>query len=273
MEKISVIIPTFNRANMIRKALESVLMQKNVTTEIIVVDDGSTDNTDFLIKNQFKTVKYFKQEHRGVSAARNLGIMNATGTYVALLDSDDQWELCKLTKQLNFLIKNPNYNLVHCSEKWYRAGLEVRQKKYHDRGPKDLFKRSLRRCLISPSSVLIRKALFKHVGFFDETLPACEDYDLWLRILVREEIGYINETLVLKFGGHPDQLSKKIRYLDLFRLKSLLKLLETGFLSNTQLLQIREEINYKSRILLSGAEKHKNLGIIKQYYSLLKNVS
>ena len=188
MTIVSVVIPTFNREVLIQRALHSVIKQQNVRTEIIVVDDGSTDNTEQVIREKFKSVKYLKKNNAGVSSARNVGIKNANGNFIALLDSDDEWERSKLDIQLKYLTENHTLNLVHCNEKWIKSGFEIRQKKYHDRRPINLFERSLRRCLISPSSVLIRKELLETVGVFDETLPACEDYDLWLRILVREEI-------------------------------------------------------------------------------------
>ena len=172
METISVIIPTFNREKMLYRALESVVNQKNVDTEIIVVDDGSSDKTEQMIKRNFHDIKYLKQDNRGVSAARNLGITNATGNFIALLDSDDEWKLSKLEKQIDFLQNNLKYNAVHCNEKWFNRGREIGQKKYHDRSSTGLFKRSLRRCLISPSSILVRKELFDKVletPLFDTT--------------------------------------------------------------------------------------------------------
>lgn len=272
MAIISVIIPTFNRATLIRRALYSVVQQRNVETEIIVIDDGSTDNTEQLIKEEFKCIRYIKQNNAGVSAARNVGINNAKGNFIALLDSDDQWEKLKLDMQLQYLMKNPAINLVHCNEKWIKEGIEIGQKKYHDKNSKNLFERSLRRCLISPSSVLIRKKLFKSVGSFDETLTACEDYDLWLRILIREEVGYIEERLVTKYGGHPDQLSRETRYLDLYRLESLVKLIRSPGLSQLQIVQIQKEINYKKKILFSGAKKHKNFFVVNKLNQIQSNV-
>ena len=174
--------------------------------------------------------------------------------------------------QLDYLEKNPKINLVHCNEKWIKAGIEIGQKKYHNRNSEDLFERSLRRCLISPSSVLLRKEIFKSVGIFDETLPACEDYDLWLRILINEKVGYIEEQLVTKHGGHTNQLSRQTRYLDLYRLKSLFKLIKSPGLSSLKKIQIQKEINYKSKIILSGARKHKNLYVLNQYNQIRSNV-
>lgn len=272
MAIISVIIPTFNRAALIRRALLSVVQQRNAKTEIIVIDDGSTDNTEQLIKKEFKSVTYIKQNHCGVSSARNVGIKKAKGNFIALLDSDDQWEKTKLDLQLKYLMKNPTINLVHCNERWIKKGSEIMQKKYHDGNSENLFERSLRRCLISPSSVLIRKELFKSVGVFDEAFPACEDYDLWLRVLIREKVGYIEERLVTKYGGHTDQLSRQTKYLDLYRLKSLCKLIKSPQLSQLQIIQIQKEIDYKSKIVISGAKKHKNFLIANQYNRIRSNV-
>ncbi len=272
MTVVSVIIPTFNREALIQRALQSVIKQQNVNTEIIVVDDGSSDSTEQVIREKFKSVKYLKKNHNGVSSARNVGIKNASGSFIALLDSDDQWKKSKLEIQLKYLMKNPTINLVHCNEKWIKAGFEIGQKKYHSRKSNNLFERSLRRCLISPSSVLLRKELFAAVGVFDETLPACEDYDLWLRILIREEIGYIEDQLVTKYGGHADQLSKQTKYLDLYRLQSLVKLIKSPGLSKLQKKQIEKEINYKSKIVLAGAMKHKNSLVVNQYNQIRSNV-
>ena len=272
MTIVSVVIPTFNREVLIQRALHSVIKQQNVRTEIIVVDDGSTDNTEQVIREKFKSVKYLKKNNAGVSSARNIGIKNANGNFIALLDSDDEWERSKLEIQLKYLRENHTVNFVHCNEKWIKSGFEIRQKKYHDRRPINLFERSLRRCLISPSSVLLRKELLETVGVFDETLPACEDYDLWLRILVREEIGYIEDQLITKYGGHTDQLSIQTRYLDLYRLQSLVKLIKSPRLSNTQKMQIEKEIEYKSKIILAGAKKHENYFVINQYNQILSNV-
>ena len=272
MTIVSVIIPTFNREALVQRALESVIKQQNVKTEIIVIDDGSIDNTEQVIRKKFKSVKYLKKNHTGVSSARNVGIYNASGNFIALLDSDDQWKKSKLDIQLKYLMENPTVNLVHCNEKWIKAGFEIGQKKYHNRRSNNLFERSLRRCLISPSSVLIRKELLSSVGGFDETLPACEDYDLWLRILIREEIGYIEEQLVIKHGGHADQLSKQTKYLDLYRLQSLVKLIKSPGLSKLQKIQIEKEINYKSKIVIAGAKKHGNSFVINQYNQIRSNV-
>ena len=272
METISVIIPTFNREKMLYRALESVVNQKNVDTEIIVVDDGSSDKTEQMIKRNFHEIKYLKQNNRGVSSARNLGIINATGNFIALLDSDDEWKISKLEKQLDFLQNNQKFNAVHCNEKWFNGGREIGQKKYHDRSSTGLFKRSLRRCLISPSSILVRKELFKRIGNFDESLPACEDYDFWLRVLVNEDIGHISEVLVFKFGGHSDQLSKKIKYLDLYRLKSLYKLLKQKSLSDSQMMLILKEINFKRQIIFTGAKKHNNHDVLDRLSRIQENV-
>ena len=127
--KVSVIIPTFNRFNLISRAIDSVLSQTIKPFEIIVVDDGSSDNTSTFIKNNYKSVKLIKQKNLGVSKARNVGIKNSSGDWIALLDSDDEWKKNKLEVQIKSLSEYDYYSVCHTNEIWIRNGIRVNQKK------------------------------------------------------------------------------------------------------------------------------------------------
>ena len=230
--KVSVIIPTFNRLSLISRAIDSVLKQTFKPFEIIVVDDGSSDNTSTFIKNNYKSVKLIKQKNLGVSKARNVGIKNSSGDWIALLDSDDEWKKNKLEVQIKSLSEYDYYSVCHTNEIWIRNGTRVNQKKRHQKYGGNIFDKCLDICRISPSSIIFQKNIINEVGWFDENLSICEDYDLWLRITANFKILFIDKPLIIKYGGHSDQLSKSVNGIEAYRIKSL-----ENLLSNTRLIK------------------------------------
>ncbi|MEE9167189.1 MAG: glycosyltransferase [Candidatus Neomarinimicrobiota bacterium] len=252
---VSVIIPTFNRAHLLPRALDSVLAQTHVPREIIVVDDGSTDRTAALLRDDYHGVIYLHQSNSGVSAARNSGIRKAKGRWIAFLDSDDRWLPRKLSRQLHDLTGNPGMKICHTDEIWIRNGHRVNPKKKHDKSGGWIFRNCLPLCCISPSSVLIHRTVFDTVGLFDEALPVCEDYDLWLRITARFPALYLDEKLLIKHGGHPDQLSRKYWGMDRFRIRALQKILESGILSQEDQEATHRTLEEKLDIYLKGVRK------------------
>lgn len=255
MESVSVIIPTYNRAHTLERALRSVLAQSRAPVEIIVVDDGSTDGTAGIIWEKFPSVRYVRQDNRGPSAARNRGIGQAKGPWLAFLDSDDEWLENKLEMQMERVTRSPESGLCHTEEIWIRRGRRVNQMKKHAKAGGHIFERCLPRCVISPSSVLIHRRVFEQVGLFDEDLEVCEDYDLWLRVCSRQAVLFIEEPLIIKYGGHDDQLSRKHWGMDRFRIRALEKIIESGDLSDEHRRAAVETLLEKSRILLAGARK------------------
>ena len=255
--KVSVIIPTFNRFSLISRAIDSVLKQTIKPFEIIVVDDGSSDNTSTFIKNNYKSVKLIKQNNLGVSKARNVGIKNSSGDWIALLDSDDEWKKNKLEIQIKSLSEYDYYSVCHTNEIWIRNGIRVNQKKRHQKYGGDIFDKCLDICRISPSSIIFKKNIINEVGWFDEGLSICEDYDLWLRITANFKILFIDKPLVIKYGGHSDQLSKSVNGIEAYRIKSL-----ENLLSNTKLIK-----NYKIltvKMLITKLDIYKK-GLLKRH--------
>ena len=253
---VSVVITTFNRAQLVEEAIRSVLSQRRVAPlEIIVVDDGSTDNTPRIAEIFKGSVKYVFQDHRGVSSARNRGIKLSSGEWIAFLDSDDLWLPDKLFRHWQFCIENPDILVSQTDEIWLRQGVRLNPRKYHEKPDGYCFDRLLERCLVSPSAVMIHRSVFSMVGVFDERLPACEDYDLWLRIGYRFPIGLVREKLVIKRGGHEDQLSSSVKALDRFRIFAMVKLLLREPLSEEQKQAVIRELYRKCRIYATGASK------------------
>lgn len=250
---VSVIIPTWNRAPLLVRALDSVLAQRRPPDEIIVVDDGSSDATATLIRRHYPQVRYLAQANRGVSAARNTGIRAARGDWLALLDSDDAWQPHKLERQLAAL--PPAAVLSHCDELWLRRGVRVNPMRKHAKAGGWIYARCLPRCVISPSAVLLRRAVLATVGLFDETLPACEDYDLWLRLSARFPVHFLAEPLVIKHGGHADQLSQRYPAMDRFRVRALEKMLASGILNAADRHATLTTLIAKLAILETGARK------------------
>jgi len=258
---ISIIIPTFNRAKLLLEAVHSVLDQKDVPedVEIIVVDDGSTDNTREALAALAGKIAYIRQEHSGVSKARNLGICRSAGEWIAFLDSDDLWLPDKLHAQMEFFSDHPETFLCQTDEIWVRNGRRLNPRKYHRKPSGYCFPLLLERCLVSPSAVVVHRRVFDLVGLFDESLPACEDYDLWLRIGCRFPIGLVEKPLIVKRGGNPDQLSANIVNLDKYRIEAILKLIRTAPLSPEQRLAAEEMLEKKRRIYSDGCRKRGNI--------------
>lgn len=253
---ISVIIPVYNRAEKAEKAIESALGQSHPPSEVIVVDDGSSDDLGRRVKRlNDRRLRYVRQENRGVSAARNLGIQSSSSEWLALLDSDDYWLPDKLKAQVEYHERRPDSLLSQTDELWIRNGIRVNPKEYHLKVDGDVFLKSLERCMISPSATMIKKTLLEDIGCFDETLPACEDYDLWLRIACRYPVGLVKEKLVVKTGGHGDQLSKRYWGMDRYRLIALEKLLVSGRLADSQRVEVLKTAIAKAEILLNGSIK------------------
>ena len=251
---VSVIIPTYSRGWILEEALDSVLSQDFQDYELIVVDDGSTDNTREILAGYGNEITVLRQVNKGVSAARNRGIAEAAGRLIAFLDSDDLWLPQKLSRQVDFFNSHPEALISQTEEIWIRNGIRVNPKDRHRKPSGMIFERSLGLCLVSPSAVMIRKALFDAVGVFDESLPACEDYDLWLRISCRYPVHLIDTPLIVKRGGHADQLSKAPG-LDKFRIHSLKNIIENGPLTDSQHRAAVHTLQDKCAIYAGGCRK------------------
>jgi glycosyltransferase involved in cell wall biosynthesis len=253
MTEVSVIIPTYNRPQKTIRAVTSVLYQTFPGYEIIVVDDGSRDETREGLRPFLSHITLLSHPHNlGVSAARNTGIRASCAPFVAFLDSDDYWLPEKLEAQMEYFRRVPEALICQTQEIWIRRGRRVNPHTRHKKPSGDIFKPSLRLCLVSPSAVVVRRSLLTQVGLFDEGLPACEDYDLWLRIACRHPIHLLERSLVVKEGGAGDQLSSAFEGMDRFRIRAIVKLMESGKLTPRQWDSAMEELSRKCRIYGKG---------------------
>jgi len=275
---VTVVIPTYNRHSLLARALRSLMAQTRPPDEIIVVDDGSTDGTGERLAREFPSVRYFAQERRGVSSARNRAIRAASGEWMGFLDSDDEWLPEKLARQLAVLAAQPDHHVCHTNEFWIRRGRKVNPRRVHAKRGGRIFQHCLPLCVISPSSALIHRSVLKRVGLFDEGLIACEDYDLWLRVCAIYPVLYLEEPLVVKHGGHSDQLSAAHWGMDRFRMRALTKIIESHELGAEERNAAIETLLRKIDIYLPGARKRGKLDEVdtlhrvrKQYEERLDN--
>jgi GT2 family glycosyltransferase len=265
--QISVVIPTYNRCTVLERAMDSVLSQTFTDYELIVVDDGSNDGTTELLDRYSDHVRAIRQENRGVSTARNTGILASKGEFIALLDSDDTWLPKKLERQVAFFDTNPEALICQTEEIWIRNGKRVNPKTRHQKFSGMIFEKTLPLCLVSPSAVMMRRSLFDEVGLFDESLPACEDYDLWLRITWKYPVHLIDTPLIVKHGGHSDQLSG-MPELDKYRIQALVKILKMGCLSVTHRTAALTTLKEKCRIYAEGCLKRGKMKEAKHYKNI-----
>ncbi len=271
MPKVSVIIPTYNRLPMLKEAVNTVLSQQFEDMELIVVDDGSTDATAEEMKQYGGRVQLIQQsQNRGVSAARNKGILHARAKYIAFLDSDDLWVNGKLKIQVSFLDENPHYPICYTDEIWIRRSKRVNPMLKHSKYSGWIFEKCLPLCIISPSSVMMKKTLFSKVGLFDEALPVCEDYDFWLRVSAQFPIFFINRKLIIKRGGHPDQLSQRSWGNDRFRVIALEKLLSEPYIGSEEREMILNEMRKKCSVLYKGFLKRGNEMEARHYQEMMR---
>lgn len=269
-KEISIIIPAFNRTELLKRAAESVLSQSYQNFELIVVDDGSDDDIGKLISSLKNDIIYIKQKNKGPAAARNTGIKASRTKLLAFLDSDDWWDKEKLSTQINKMNKNPSYLISHTQEIWYKNGKLLNQKKRHKKFHGYIFDKCLPLCVVSMSTVIVRKELFDIVGLFDENLPCCEDYDFWLRTSINHPLLLIDKPLTLKEGGRKDQVSYIYRTgMDKYRIKAITKILDMpGLLSDEQKELTRQELIRKCHIYGNGCIKHGKVKEGNYYLSL-----
>lgn len=258
MSFFSIIIPTYNRADTIIRALDSVISQKTSKSfEIILVDDGSYDNTKMLVHSWMEknnlNIKYLFQTQEGVSSARNLGVKNSSAEWICFLDSDDEWLPSKLEAQLQYIQENPKSRIFQTEEIWIRNGIRVNPHAKHKKCAGSIFLESLEQCMITTSSVAIRRDLWEETNGFDPEILACEDYDLWLQITCKEEVGLVSEKLLIRYGGGQDQLSIKYPVMDRFRIYSILK--NWTIFTEEQKNKAANILFAKLKILVNGLQK------------------
>lgn len=274
---LTVIIPTYNRAHFLERALGSVLNQTLSPAEIIVVDDGSIDDTAEVVAVKAEKsnipIRYIAQQNQGPSAARNVGVFHSSSKYIAFLDSDDHWQKQKIKKQYSALQAHSKYRISHTYEKWLRRGEHLNQKKKHIPRHGNIFDHCLCLCAVGMSTVMLDKSLFDEIGLFDESMRCCEDYDFWLRVSCRHLFLLVDEKLTTKEGGRDDQVSYQYRVgMDRLRIDALVRLLEAEVLSQEQSVLCKEELQLKAKIFGFGAIKHGQEELGAQYLHLAANI-
>lgn len=260
-EDLSVIIPTYNRAPLLERAIASVLKQTVLPREIIIIDDGSEDQTGYLVKciENFSDVNllYYKQKNWGPASARNRGIQMSSSAFLAFLDSDDHWHKRKIEIQFRELVLNNQCRISHTREKWFRRGEHLNQKKIHLPSGGNIFSSCLKLCCVGMSTVMMNRSIFDDYGLLDESLRCCEDYDFWLRVSVVEDFLLIDVPLTIKEGGRDDQVSEIYRVgMDKYRIYSLSKLVSQENLNPVQKLRARNMLIEKCEIYGRGCLKH-----------------
>jgi len=270
---IDVIITTYNRPEFLGEAATSVANQTYPNINIIIIDDGSELNNSLIISKLAakynRRIYYVYQRHTGISCARNTGIKSSASEYIAFLDDDDLWHKDKLTKQIRALQTMPEFDACYTSEKWLRNGKHLNQCKKHAKFSGDIFEKTLPLCIISPSSILLKRRIFDKIGLFDEDFTVCEDYELWLRLALNYRILLVDEPLIIKRGGHQNQLSKKYPAMDKFRVAALLKLIKTNKLPADKMNSTVNELLKKCRIIASGCLKRRNYNEYEYYKKII----
>jgi glycosyltransferase involved in cell wall biosynthesis len=276
---ISVIIPTYNRASFLKEAITSVLEQDffrcagpEHSFELFIVDDGSNDDTRKIVESFGRQAIYHHQRHQGVSAARNLGLKLSRGDLIAFLDSDDLWKREKIGTQVSFFKAFPEAKVCYTEEIWVRRGIRLNPGKKHQKYSGWIFDKVLPLCLLSLSSCLFRSEVFEDIGIFDETLPVCEDYDLGIRLTQKCPVYLIPAPLIIKRGGHADQLSQSYWGMDRFRVQALEKALGQG-LAPWQEKLVKEELVRKSLILAQGLAKRQQWDEARKYQEMVSKYS
>lgn len=278
--KVSVVVPVFNRPYLVAGALASVLNQTYRNFEVVVVDDGSTDETPEVLARFARdapgrpAIRILRISHSGKpGAVRNRGAEEARGRLLAFLDSDDQWMPTKLEAQVR-LHEGPGLRFSHTRERWIRRGREVSQKGQRHRRSGELFGDSLRKCIIGPSTVMLEPSLFEELGGFREDLEIAEDYELWLRLTHRVEVGYLDEALTIKQAGDWPQLSERYGQIEVFRIEGLKGLIDSGYFAGVPEHQAaaKAELARKCQIYAKGCRKRGRQAEAEEYEAIARRI-
>lgn len=225
MPLVSVIVPTYNSARYVTAAVDSILDQSFKDFEVLVIDDGSTDDTRTVLARYGSPVRYIHQSNRGVSIARNRGIAESTGKYIAFLDADDTWFPAKLERQLDALTQTPGYRLCYTGFRFVddqmRSLRDHRPRQFDDALEGLLFHGNI---VSSICTVLVERALFDQVGGFDPELSQCADWDMWVR-LARTTRFLVIEDLLVTYRQHATNMSRSVALLE----RDSRRVLEKGF--------------------------------------------
>ncbi|WP_028972550.1 glycosyltransferase family 2 protein [Spirochaeta cellobiosiphila] len=270
---VSVVIPTYNRSFQLTEAIDSVQNQSFTDWELIIIDDGSEENTEDIIPKDHR-ITYKRISHTGLPGkVRNEGVRLTNANWIAFLDSDDIWSPDKLITQMNYLRTHLDCKIVHTRETWQRNNKIISQRKMKHKREGDIFEDSLDKCIIGPSTVLLSRELYLALGGFDESIEIAEDYEFWLRITAKYEVGYIDEPLVIKKAGDWEQLSTKYGQIEIFRIKALQGLIDRQYFNRTHDKLARKVMAYKCRIYGKGALKRGHQDTYKKYMSLASSYS
>jgi glycosyltransferase involved in cell wall biosynthesis len=252
--RFSVIIPTYNRWPLIQEAIDSVKAQSFSDWELIVADDGSEDESVASLDSDIRCIEL---EHSGFPGlVRNRAAALAKGEYLAFLDSDDLWLPQKLELQNEYLKKSPGCRILHSREIWRRGNRIISQIKFTHSRSGMIFEDALEKCIIGPSTAVIRRDLFEMHGGFREDLRIAEDYELWLRICDQERVGYIDTALTVKRADHGfSQLTEQGEPIEYHRILALKDLVFSDELSREHEALARDTLKRKLSIYIRGAEK------------------
>jgi len=234
--KVSIVMAAYNGEKYIADAIQSVVNQTFADFDLLIIDDGSVDNTSAVVASFLsdKRIKYFFQTNKGTSSARNRGIVQATGEYIGFIDQDDLFLPDKIEATSQFLDDNPSCAMVYTDMFVTDAKGEticewLVKKKWYAEG--DIYLNLLKECFFIPIAVLIRKSVFCEVGLFDEDVQSTEDIDLWLRIARNNRIGLIKSPLA-KWRTHDGNFSKNSKHQDQNYIKVLKKQLLLGLIKD-----------------------------------------
>ncbi len=246
---VSVIIPSYNSAAYLAEAIDSAFKQTFKNIEIIVIDDGSSDNTADIIKPYLNRIQYYKKQNAGPASARNVGLSHAKGDYVAFLDADDVWVPEKLEKQLKLIESNPAIGIVTCGEHQMDVNGKVfdstRYIQYKDKN-EFLNQMLIKNMVGGGSCCVVRRKCFDRIGLFDENLRGTEDWDMWMRLAEEYEVASIAEPL---FYARivPNSVSSLQNSMKMFN--NEIKLLDKVFSSNKSLSTTQKARSYAFRYL------------------------
>ena len=255
MIKVSAIIPTYNYARFLAAAVDSVLAQTLEDIEVVVVDDGSTDETESLMRGYDSRVRYVRQENSGVAVARNRGIEESRGQYVAFLDADDVWVPHKLERQLAALKKKTGLRACYAAFTLATSELSptgINQSKRRASTLEDLL--LMGNIIGTPSTVLCERSLFEEVSGFDTSFNYCADWEMWIRLAALTEFLYLDEPLVL-YRQHDTNMSRNVSLLE----RESISLLEKGFAMPrlaTSIRARRREAFARNYMVLAGSYFH-----------------